>query len=279
MKQVPEKVAIVAMGDSRAQYIADVTKAGSRKGVADEVWVINKLADCFVHDVLFRMDDLMEPRKNNMKVIQDRHGVNIHDRFDKVLREHPGPIITSKAYPDEYPGSVEYPLEKVINHIGYSYFATTPAYAVAFASLIGVKEVVIYGCDYNYYYNPSIAEEGRGNMEFVTGICMMKGLKVSVAAKSSLMNTCLPLEEQFYGYKDFLEVRYDQETEKYRVVQRDDMKELLAVTRSIEELEAYKKLIDVYGVQTLEAVDTMLKQKDDRRKEIEQESGKKVIAA
>ena len=277
IRKVPESVALVALGNSKQDYIMDVSKAGSRQGVADETWVINKLADIIKHDVLFRMDDLMDPRKVNLKVIQDRDNIPIHDRFDKVLRAHPGPIMTSKKY-DEYPGSLEYPLEKVINYLGYSYFATTPAYAVAFAAMIGVKHMYLYGCDYNYYYNKSVAEQGRGNMEFVMAICMAKGLRVSIAPSSSLLNTNVPLDQQFYGYSNLLEVKQDEVGNgSYQVVYRPDLEELTTATMECEEAEAYKKLVDKYGVLTAEQIVALVEAKKDRQKEAEEKTDRQAV--
>jgi len=277
-RSVPESVALVALGNSKSDYVDDVCRAGSRQGVADEVWVVNKLADLFAHDVLFRMDDLMEPRQTNYKVISDRHNKNIHERFDPVLRAHPGPIITSKAYP-EYPGSIEYPLEKVINYLGYSYFATTPAYAVAFASMIGVKHLLIYGCDYNYYWNATLAEEGRGNMEFVLALCMAKGLKVSLARNTSLLNRNVPIDMQFYGYKDLMEVKTDENNPSvYKVVPRKDIEKMRNMAEEIDEIEAYRKLLKKYGFKTLGQLDDLVREKQEEYTALTDATGKKLVA-
>ena len=48
------------------------------------------------------------------------------------LRTHPGPIYTSRAYP-EFPGAVEFPLAEVMTKTGHGYFNSTVAYALAYA--------------------------------------------------------------------------------------------------------------------------------------------------
>ena len=97
--KIPETVALVAMGQSRIDYEADVMKAGSKDGVADETWVINKLGAILQHDIVFRMDDLKEEHSCNLKNGTNRDKTKtIHDTFDEWLRNHDKPIITSTAY-------------------------------------------------------------------------------------------------------------------------------------------------------------------------------------
>ena len=200
-KAVPEVVALIAMGRSRMNYIGSVMRMGHRNGVADEVWVINKLASVYQHDLVFRMDDMREPRKVNQRVCGDKDNKTAHERMDEWMRNHDKPIVTSTVYP-EFPTAVAYPLEAVINTLGYSYIRTTPAYAAAFAIHIGVKHLKLYGCDYTYPEKEyrALAESGRANLEFILAIGMMKGMKVEVAKSSTLLDTCVPMEGYFYGY-------------------------------------------------------------------------------
>jgi len=223
-KKVPEIVALVAMGSSRMNYAADVMKAGGPKGIVDETWVVNKLGMVFNHDVVFRMDDLRKPRECNLTRGRNRDpNCTIHEMQDDWMKTHDKPIITSTAYP-EYPTSVSYPLESVINTIGYSYFLTTPAYAAAFAIHIGIKHLKLYGCDYVYKNNKYMAESGRGNLEFILGIGMMKGMKVEVARSSTLLGTNLDIGEHLYGYENIIEVvESKEENKRYELRVREDL--------------------------------------------------------
>lgn len=215
-KEVPKVVALVALGTSKLSFLSEAMTTGNPRGVADEVWVINKLGVSVKHDMLFRMDDLVQRYKCNDK---NYHGGNIvgeknvHDTYDEFLRNHDKPIVTSRAYP-EYPMSVEYPLEAVINTIGYSYFRTTPAYAAAFAIHIGVKQLRIYGCDYVYPTDRYTAESGRANLEFILGIGMTMGMEVYTPHTTTLLDSNVPTKRKMYGYLDPIEVKPDPENDK-----------------------------------------------------------------
>jgi len=226
VKKIPETVALVAMGSSRVDYEADVMKAGSKNGVADETWVINKLGAILQHDILFRMDDLKEEHGCNLKIGTNRDkNKTIHDTFDEWLRGHDKPIITSTAY-KEYKSSIEYPLEDVVNMIGYSYFLTTPAYAAAYAIHIGVKKLKIYGCDYVYKDNIYLAESGRANLEFILAVGMSKGVEIEIAPSSTLLGTNRGLFGNFYSYKKVIEViPSDKKNKDYELRERPDLTE------------------------------------------------------
>jgi hypothetical protein len=110
------------------------------------------------------------------------------------LRNHPGPIYTSRAHPD-YPGLVEFPLEDVINSCGIAYFNNTAAYAVAYAVHIGVKKITLFGCDYTYP-NAHDAEKGRACTEFHLGIAKARGIRIGLTDKTSLMDACCDEQER-----------------------------------------------------------------------------------
>jgi len=226
-RKVPDVVALVAMGATRMNYVGAVMKAGDPKGVADETWVINKLGCVYKHDLVFRMDDLRVPRKINQRVLLDKDGIDVHTRQTGWMKKHDKPIVTSTAYP-EFPTSIAFPLEDVINTIGYSYFLTTPAYAAAFAIHIGVKHLKLYGCDFTYPQPEyrAIAESGKANMEFILAIGMMKGMQVEIAKNSTLLGTNLDISEHLYGYEDPIEVLASkQEGKKYEIKVRTDLSE------------------------------------------------------
>jgi len=188
-RPIPQSVAIVAMGQSRIDYGTNSSWLGNYREVADEIWVVNRMAAYIYNDILFRMDDLSEERDD------------VPEPFKKTMREHPL-LVTSKAYP-EYPGSVDYPLEEVVQSIGVPYLNTTPAYALAYAIHLGVKQIHVYGCDYTYP-NQARAEKGRGCFEWLMGFAFAKGIELMMGPNTSLMDTCIPPGEKFYGYKDFV---------------------------------------------------------------------------
>jgi hypothetical protein len=181
------------MGKSFGTYVLHCARRGDRRLLADETWAIVAMGGVIQHDRLFLMDDIphiLAPLRPKMRHIDGMFG---------WLKNHPGPIYTSKAYP-EYPGTVEYPLQAVCEAVGEAYFSTSVAYAIGYAIYLGVKELQLYGCDFTYP-NRHEAETGRGCAEFLIAKAMGKGIRITVAQDSTLLGVSEP-EWRLYGYKD-----------------------------------------------------------------------------
>lgn len=166
---------------------------GGRSAYCDEVWAINGLGDVFQCDRIFHMDDV--------RIQEIRAAAAPESNIAKMIawmRKHPGPIITSRVHPD-YPGLVEFPLEAVINDLGFAYLNNTAAYAVAYAIHIGVKKISLWGCDFTYP-NAHDAEKGRACVEFWLGFARCRGVEIATGNQSSLMDACVPWAERLYGY-------------------------------------------------------------------------------
>lgn len=194
---VPEHVAILGLGPSLEAYVDHVKRLGSRRAFADEVWGINAVADVIQCDRVFHMDDV---RVQEIRAAE-RPQSNIANMLP-WLRTHPGPIYTSIPHPD-YPGTVAFPLEDVINSCGVAYFNSTAAYAVAFATHIGVKKLSIFGFDFTYP-KAHDAEKGRACVEFHLGIFKSRGGIIGLPHNTSLMDAVAPGEERIYGYDGVL---------------------------------------------------------------------------
>lgn len=189
--EVPSRVAIVAMGRSAATYLNTCARKGDRRLVADETWAIVATAGVIQHDRLFLMDDIpgiLEPTIKNDVCMAGMWG---------WLKDHPGPIYTSKAYP-EYPGSVTFPLQEVVDSVGLPYFSTSVAYAVGYAIHIGVKEIQLYGCDFTYPDHHA-AEAGRACVEFLIAVAMGHGIQIVIAEGSTLLDVATPTRK-LYGF-------------------------------------------------------------------------------
>lgn len=194
----PDHVAILGLGPSLEQYVNIVKRLGGKHAYCDETWGINAVGGVIMCDVVFHMDDV---RIQEIRA-KARPQSNIA-RMLEWMRVHPGPIVTSRAHPD-YPGLVEFPLETALNALGSAYFNSTAAYAVAYAIMIGVKRISIFGCDYTYP-NAHDAEKGRACVEYWLGMAAARGIKVTVAKSSTLLDAMHPQEERLYGY-DTLDV-------------------------------------------------------------------------
>lgn len=211
-RETPYHVAIVAMGESKKDYLNIAAHRGGRAEVADEIWAINSMGSIIYHDLLFHMDDC---KVQEARAERKQDG-NIAGML-KWLKKHPR-FITSKVYP-EYPGAIAFPLEKIVQKYGVTYFNNTVAYAVAYAMYVGVKKISIFGCDYSYH-NVMRSESGRGCLEFWLGMAIANGIKVRIGEHSSLMDSNVPDHHKPYGY-DAFDIQFTQENGETRTIKRD----------------------------------------------------------
>lgn len=201
VKSTPQSVAIVAMGVSCHTYLSVVSQAGDRRRLTDETWVINAMGGVLAHDRVFHMDD--------MRLQEMRAAANPKSNVAGLanwLRTHPGPIYTSRAYP-EFPGAVEFPLAEVMTKTGHGYFNNTVAYALAYALYLkltegGPRHLELYGIDFSYP-NGHKREKGRACVEFWLGLCSAHGMNFVIAQDSTLMDACVPEAEKVYGYDGY----------------------------------------------------------------------------
>lgn len=188
----PYTVAIVAMGPSKSDYIEACVKKSSRFEVADETWAINAMAGCIVHDRAIIMDAL--PYFEMVGRTSEHHS-----GYGRWLRQHPGPIYTQERYPG-FPGSVEYPLEDVINTVGFPYFNNTCAYAIGLAILLKVRHLKLFGMDFTpkSAQDGARVEAGRACVESLIRDCTWRKMTVEIANSSTLCDQ--HLGRPFYGY-------------------------------------------------------------------------------
>mgnify|MGYP003132082774 FL=1 len=81
----------------------------------------------------------------------------------------------------------------------YAYLNNTVAYALAYAIAQEVKQIYLFGIDFTYR-DIAFAEAGRGCCEFWLAVAMTKGIKISIAHNSSLLDTNVKEDQKLYGY-------------------------------------------------------------------------------
>lgn len=193
VENVPDHVIILGLGPSLGAYVDIAKRMGDRHAMCDEVWGINSVAGVIQCDRVFHMDDF---RVQELRATA-RPKSNIANMVG-CLKKHPGPIYTSVPSAD-YPGSVAYPLEDVVNSVGIAYFNSTAAYAVAYAIHIGVKQISCFGFDFTYE-NSHTAERGRACVEFYLGMAKARGIKLGISDRTTLMDGMETNEGRLYGY-------------------------------------------------------------------------------
>ena len=199
------------MGNSCKTYVLHCAQKGSYKMSFDETWAINAMAGVIQHDRALVMDDI----ESILKPLISANPTCMTAGMMDWLPVHPGPVYTSKAYP-EFPGTVDYPLEDVINAVGHIYFNTSVAYAVGLAIHLKVKEIGLYGCDFTYP-DTHVAESGRACVEFLLGIAGANGAKIVIAGDSTLLDASLTVGQKLYGYRDPLVIGRDEDGGRIKV--------------------------------------------------------------
>ena len=187
--KTPTSVDVVALGPtSRLWQQRQLLKSQIRQqDIADEVWTVNRGIRSYRHDLAFVMDDLE---------------LESHDDPDYglALEQHDKPIITSTRY-GQYPSGIAYPLGYVLRtvNIRRSYMHNSIPYVLAYALAIGVRKIVLWGCDYTYPGMPA-REDDRANCEYWVGVCEARGMTVLCPADSTLLNSRVHDDVWFYGY-------------------------------------------------------------------------------
>jgi len=222
----PKHVAIVALGPSSLGFLRAAETAGGTKSYCDECWGINMVGGVLQCDRIFHMDDL---KVQEMRI---EYGSSMAEKLKGQLewmRTTDVPVYTSRAYKD-YPSSIDFPLEDVIKSCGVPYFNNTSVYAICYAIHLGVERMSLWGFDFTY---PDIAgaEMGRGCCEFWVGRAMKMGIDVHLPPDTTLLDTCLPAQNKFYGY-DTLDLSVEIKDGNVRV-----SKKPRKTPRNIEELE------------------------------------------
>jgi hypothetical protein len=171
-KQRPERVAMVGLGPSANAFWLENAQFNEAPPF-EAVWVVNRAALSFRHDAAFDMHDL------RMMV---RKYPNEERRFMRADK----PILTLRQYP-EFPMTIEYPVQPVLDFIRHDILNSTPAYMVAYALMIGVKEILLYGMDF-HYENLDRAEAGGQGMAYMLGMCQALGVNYRIPSTSSLLD-------------------------------------------------------------------------------------------
>jgi hypothetical protein len=188
--QIPETVALVALGPSRYDYFEKIVPHEYQK--FDEVWTVNTGLRALRSDLIWVMDDL--------DLFASRH-----PQYGEDLERSDAPIITSKAYP-RFGHAAEYPIRPIVEWCGPQasvFHDNSIPYALAYAGWLGVKTLVLYGVDYSFP-NLERVEAGREVAAHMVGFLRGRGMQVAITPSSTLLATSRrvhdPLFQAFYGY-------------------------------------------------------------------------------
>jgi hypothetical protein len=189
-------VALVCLGPTKLDLIevqtAHEPQAGLRHDDVDEVWGLNAglnwLWGRVAWDTVFIMDHL-----GGEQAKHPDYGRRIHETSERT------PVITSDNILG-FPHVHEYPLAEVIEAVGAgnAYFHNSVPYILAYALLIGVKELHLWGADYSHERLKD-RESDRANAEYWVGFCRARGMRIVIPQSTTLLNA--GKHDWFYGYQ------------------------------------------------------------------------------
>lgn len=184
----PTKVAILGLGPSMATYLQEGLSNSELPRNPDEVWTVNMGARRLQHDLAFCMHDM----RNSM--VRNPAEYNFYKSYKR-------PFITCYEIPD-FKGSIAYPIEAILRKFGFFWFSNGIAYIIAYAIWVGVKELYLYGLDYDHPNTGNATEPGKDVCTAWTVLAMGMGITVTICPDSSLMNQRDNPFVKYYGYTD-----------------------------------------------------------------------------
>ena len=189
----PKRVALIAAGPSMVEWPTIMAASTVEGPQVDEVWGINTVGRGVRCDVSFIMDDY---------AMIKGHVPGVESWYETC----PHPIITSRPRPN-CPNAHAFPLlEALALPNAREFLNHSAAYAVVYAHLIGVEELLIFGADYiggGGGYNAGHAERPArylGCISYWIGYASARGMDVVICPRSPLLDADQHPNQRFYGY-------------------------------------------------------------------------------
>jgi len=203
----PKSICILGLGPTAQDWHQAHVKYKPDIPPVDELWTMNKGFRTVRADMVFVMDDLVDEARRS-----ERYGREIANESKKI------PFLTSTVdslVKEQWPDVLKYPLEDVLrfwgNHYAklrglldddgvsktdtlqlgiecVGYMHNTIPYTMAYAAMIGVEEIFLFGCDYDFP-GANAHEAGKPNAEHWAGQLMGAfGIKLWVSSRSTFMS-------------------------------------------------------------------------------------------
>ena len=189
LKTRPKTVAIVGMGQTCMDFTSMMQYYEKCDGWPDEVWAINMAGNWAKCDKIFLMDGLAGYTNDWAQWMKK----NIHVPIIMPFKE------------EGHENIIQYPLREVIEATGETWFGNTVSYAIAYAAVTGVEQLMLFGVDFSYILdreNGSRAlalETGHASVAYWLGICHKYNMSVILPPETTLLDF---KDRKFYGYPD-----------------------------------------------------------------------------
>ena len=214
--ETPHTVNIVASGPTHATYHANHYSYNPEIPPVNETWLLNKEFRTCKGDLVFIMDDLIgEAHKSK--------------RYAAEIIHLDTPVITSiidQPVAHMFQRKMDnntlhaYPINEVLDYVGVMvciakniyltpanvktegetvgyYLHNSIPFMLAYALMIGVKVVHLFGADYTFP-GQAAREDDRANTEYWVGVLRAMGVTVITTADTTLLN--MRQQPHIYGY-------------------------------------------------------------------------------
>ena len=125
--------------------------------------------------------------------IHSLEGIQEEARLDEFYKTLTTPIYMREAFPN-YPSSVKYPLNEILQKFPRAYFNNTVSWMIALAIYEGYEDISIFGVD--MAQGTEYANQ-RPSCEYFLGYCEGAGINVYIPDESDLLKTPF-----LYGFED-----------------------------------------------------------------------------
>lgn len=199
----PKRVCILGLGPTSQDWHAAHVEYTPPLAPVDEVWSVNKGFRTVKADMVFIMDDLVDEARKS-------------PRYGEEIANADIPVVTSTVdcmVEKRWPKALQYPLNDVLAFWGSrlnwartgetemdaqkalsmgraeaGYFNNSIPYMLAYAGMIGVRNVSLWGCDYSFPGSPA-REDDRANAEYWIGALQWGlGVEFQYPARTTIMN-------------------------------------------------------------------------------------------
>lgn len=211
--KAPKRVAILGLGPTAQDWHAAHVQYNPPLDPVDEVWSVNKGFRTVKSDLVFIMDDLVDEARKS-------------PRYGDEIAQAEIPVITSTVdsqVAERWPDAMAYPLQDVLTFWGArikwmqtgdeevdavealnkglqdaAYFNNSIPYILAYAGMIGVRNIALFGCDYTFP-GSAAREDDRANAEYwVAALQFGLGVTFQFPSRTTLLNKNKGRE--FYGF-------------------------------------------------------------------------------
>jgi len=185
-----DSVTLLLMGGTGRDAAGLIMRGDIPVDDRNPVWVVNKAASFYQHNLAWNTHDL-----NFMAKAEPEQ------KFWSYYRKYDRPVVTLR--PVKGLKTLIYPIEEIIREYDDTYFFAAPPYMMAYAAWCGVKQINLFGADFDYPDRTEY-EGGRCCMEYWIGRLKERGVKFGLSPNTTTLDmrwktTGRPVNGKPYG--------------------------------------------------------------------------------